>query len=83
MERGLCTPPKHNWCSNPRHPGGALQDLLQYISICLVLGSLKSHRVLHVRFCSRCTGFGVYVCKTKKKNTAEGYKESASVQKSL
>lgn len=66
MERGICTPPKHNWCSNPRHLGGALQDLHQYISVCLVLGSLKSHTVLHVKFCSRGTGFGAYVCKRKK-----------------
>lgn len=81
MERGLCTPPKHNWCSNPRHLGGALQDSLQYISVCLVLGSLKSYTVLHMSFCSRGTGFGAYVCKRKK--NPEDYKDSANVQKSL
>lgn len=40
-----------------------LQDLLQYISVCLVL---KSHAELHVRFCSKSTGIWAYVCKSTK-----------------
>lgn len=56
IKRDLYTPPEHNWCSIPKHFGGAPRGSFHHINICFVPGTLQ----LHEWFSSRGIGFGAY-----------------------